>query len=34
MAGAAPTEYVELQDLWTVCAVHTLTAFDFVMGGI
>jgi succinyl-diaminopimelate desuccinylase len=30
--GAAPDEYVELEDLWTVCAVHTLTALDFLTG--
>jgi succinyl-diaminopimelate desuccinylase len=28
--GAAPDEYVEIEDLWTVCAVHTLTALDYL----
>jgi acetylornithine deacetylase/succinyl-diaminopimelate desuccinylase-like protein len=28
--GAAPDEYVELDDLWTVCCVHTLTALDYL----
>lgn len=28
--GAAPDEYVELEDLWTVCAVHTLTVLDYL----
>ncbi len=30
--GSAPDEYVELEDLWTVCAVHTLTALDYLAG--
>jgi acetylornithine deacetylase/succinyl-diaminopimelate desuccinylase-like protein len=28
--GAAPDEYVDLDDLWTICAVHTLTALDYL----
>lgn len=28
--GAAPNEYVEVSDLWKVCAVHTLTALDYL----
>jgi acetylornithine deacetylase/succinyl-diaminopimelate desuccinylase-like protein len=28
--GGAPDEYVEVKDLWTVCAVHTLTALDYL----
>ena len=28
--GGAPDEYVEIEDLWAVCAVHTLTALDYL----